>query len=271
MDLIPFLKRCFALACCFAGLFLFCWIVSETSSSEMSSRKPSDELIRADSKREGESCDLVEEIIKFVIGGDINSAEEIFIQEDFRNLCGKNLYDYFEYFFAYLKNSKKSGIKETYFISSRRFVEEYFKDKKYSDEVAFRLSEQIPYYIAKNYVQKKSKYSEMLDFASNYKESFSRFDSISKETADVICLYFYADYKNSKTNKDWLKSEINEISAVQQRYPSSLGDNGTYARQRAYLKNLSEFLERKANSLIDRPLKAFFFWRRLERCPVYEF
>lgn len=278
MDLIPFLKRCLALACCVAGLFLLCWIVSEAISTEKEFRKSSYELLensfktdlKNNSKIMPEESFSVEKIIKFVSVRDINSAEKFFRQENFKDLCGENLYAYFENFFSYIKKGKKAEIEETYFIRTGRIVEEYFKDKKYSAEESFRLSEQIPYYIAKNYVQNQSKDS-MISFSEEYKNYFSKFDSISKENADVICLYFYSYYKNHKTNNDWLKTEINEISKIQQRYRALLGENGIYIKQRDYLKNLSDFLKRKSNSLIDRPSKAIVFWKRFEKCPVYRF
>lgn len=274
MDLISFLKRCLSLACCFAGLLLFGWIIYKASLTEVKFRKSSYELLegspKTDFKNNAEESVSVEKLIDFIIARDMNSAEKIFLQGNFRDLCGENLYGYFENFFAYTKKSKKAKTEETYFISASKTVEEYFKDKKNPAEKAFRLSEQIPYYIARNYVQNQSK-DLILSFAEEYKNRFSRFDSISKETADIICLYFYSYYKNHKTNNDWLKTEINEISKIQQRYRALLGENGIYDKQRDYLKNLSGFLKRKSNSLIDRPSKAIVFWKRLEKCPVYRF
>lgn len=258
--------RILAILLCIISVGFFAFIVYSAGSTEIYARKQSNRLVNV------KSTSLPEQLIDFIIEDDIETAETILNQKDFKLNCDEKLYKYFENFFVYLKADKKSQIDEIYFIKTSDVVENYFKNQNYSEIKALRLSEQLPYYIAKNFIQNQKKNTtQTILFADDYIKHFAEFDSISEETADVICFYFYTYYNNSKTNKDWLKSEINAISEIQQHYSSYLGDNGNYTEQREYLKNFSNFLERKANSLIDRPSKLLTFWKRLENPPIYRF
>lgn len=172
----------------------------------------------------------------------------------------------------FTKEEKKTINDAIFFISASSNIEKYFSASGKSDLDAFKISEIIPYYVAKNYVQKMGNFSDIYLFTKEYKDLFTKFDSISKETADVICLHFYAEYKNSKDKKDLLKSELNEINAVKARYSNALGSNGTYASQKEYLSNVSKFLQRKENSLIEGHFTQLpKIFDRLENCPTYLF
>lgn len=70
----------------------------QIDSNELLENSPKSDL-KNNSKIMPEESSSVEKIIKFISARDINSAEKFFRQENFKNLCGENLYVYFENFF----------------------------------------------------------------------------------------------------------------------------------------------------------------------------
>lgn len=264
------IKKFLAVLCCVLSVGFFAFIVSKAVYIEKNFRVQSEDLIKI------KNMSPVENLISNIQSSDLKSAAEIFNQDDFKSSCDENLYRYLHNFFALFdeNNSEEFGIVDfNYFINKSNIVQKYFEDTNYSEINAFRISEQIPYFIVKICQQTKKSRKEtwLFSFCESYKNHFMKFDSISKETADVVCLYFNLKYKTTKDESDLLKSEMNEISTIQKRYKNELGENGTYIKQSQYLQNIFNFLEKKSNSLIDRLSKLLTFLRRFKNCPEYFF